>query len=580
MLHDDVGRAHFGPLGNCSPGARKASAPVSRPRPLERSQEEATPLRLHVVGGGAQAAVAARSASGLGTEMADPESGGVARFSCPPNFAATPPASELPRLSLETLMGPDTELWLIRAPADFTPDCFNGRLVPLSGSQIVKGKLAGKRHRYRVLSSSSGLGLGEATLLVPSAEAEGELTCAPAPQGSLRIFEGPQKSFSGIPLQPIPASLPPQIPPGLRPRFCAFGGSPPVTGPGSDSSLKTPAPRKKKKKRKEPEPSAPWETVNGHVIQEVETALGSPEMVEKQQQLQEPEMMERLGTEVTADTPEALGLPSTPNTKKRKKKHLRGTEVGELFMGLPEPEGKLEELNLGVQTESLEEKVISPTKKRKKQKGGEGTRPVEGLRDTSPVQAKVKLQEEAIPLPSKKKKKKEKRQIVMTVELGADAQEEAVDPVLPGGPESQVAWACTKARKKEKGREVTVPEPGTTGETGSPGEMMQIQLQDKGAPQPEVAPGSTKKKKKERGLLVAAAEPGTEVTGASREMMQRQLQEGSQPQPEVAPVTTKKRRGPESEGLSQEPLLGEDTREVASGGQKKKRKKHQQQAAV
>lgn len=143
--------------------------------------------------------------------MAAVPSSDAARFSCPPNFIATPLASEHTRFSLEALTGPDTELWLIQAPADFTPDCLNGRLVPLSGSQVVKGKLAGKRHRYRVLSSN-GSQAGEATLLAPSAEVGGGLTCAPSPQGSLRIFEGPQESLTGTLLQPIPASPPPQIP--------------------------------------------------------------------------------------------------------------------------------------------------------------------------------------------------------------------------------------------------------------------------------------------------------------------------------------------------------------------------------
>lgn len=46
---------------------------------------------------------------------------GAARFSCPPDYTATPPASE-PRFSLEELSGPDTQLWLIQAPADFAPE--------------------------------------------------------------------------------------------------------------------------------------------------------------------------------------------------------------------------------------------------------------------------------------------------------------------------------------------------------------------------------------------------------------------------------------------------------------------------
>lgn len=46
---------------------------------------------------------------------------GAARFSCPPHFTELSPDSAAPRFSLEALTGPDTELWLIRAPAGFAP---------------------------------------------------------------------------------------------------------------------------------------------------------------------------------------------------------------------------------------------------------------------------------------------------------------------------------------------------------------------------------------------------------------------------------------------------------------------------
>ena len=59
--------------------------------------------------------------------------------------------------------------------------------MPLSGSQIVKGKLAGKRHRYRVLSSSGPRAGGEATLLAPSAEAGGGL-CRIQVKASLCLY--------------------------------------------------------------------------------------------------------------------------------------------------------------------------------------------------------------------------------------------------------------------------------------------------------------------------------------------------------------------------------------------------------
>lgn len=46
---------------------------------------------------------------------------GATRFSCPPHFTEMSPDADPPRFSLEALTGPDTELWLIRAPADFAP---------------------------------------------------------------------------------------------------------------------------------------------------------------------------------------------------------------------------------------------------------------------------------------------------------------------------------------------------------------------------------------------------------------------------------------------------------------------------
>lgn len=46
---------------------------------------------------------------------------GATRFSCPSHFTEMSPDADPPRFSLEALTGPNTELWLIRAPADFAP---------------------------------------------------------------------------------------------------------------------------------------------------------------------------------------------------------------------------------------------------------------------------------------------------------------------------------------------------------------------------------------------------------------------------------------------------------------------------
>lgn len=500
-------------------------------------------------------------------------SAGAARFSCPPDYTATPPASE-PRFSLEELSGPDTQLWLIQAPANFAPECLNGRLVPLSGSQTVKGKLAGQRLRYQILSSS-GPPAGEATLLAPSAHTGGGLSCAPTPQGSLRIFEGPQKSLSGAPLQPIPTTPPPQIPPGLRPRFCAFGGHPPVTGPGSTLALKSPVLGKRKKKQQTPEATAMQEAENGYGAREADTTLRSLKVdVGKKKKKQPAQAMEPVVTEATGEMLEPLGV-LFPSTVKKRKKKPKGAEAVDPQVGVPEPEGRTEELT--VKTESPEETALFPGKKKKRKREAE-MELVQGTVMESQPQVKVELQEEAIPLPLRKKKKKEKRQSA-GAEPGTEAVEpgrgplalhpERAEPELPGDtrPQAEAALVSTKKRKKKEKWQSVMLELGTeVAESELPGDL-----------EPQVAPASTKKKKREKGLKMT--EPGTEKT--------------EPPQGTVEPVVsaalglTKKQRGQEGEmpeGMPQEeipmPLLNLEPREVAPTGQEKKRKRKPQQEPV
>ncbi|XP_045387377.1 DNA-directed RNA polymerase I subunit RPA34 isoform X2 [Lemur catta] len=506
---------------------------------------------------------------------------GAARFSCPLNFTVTPPASESPRFSLEALTDPNTELWLIQAPADFVPDCLNGRRVPLSGSQIVKGKLAGKRHRYRVLSSSSPQ-TGETTLLAPSVEAGGGLTCAPVPQGCLRIIEGPQESLSRAPLQPIAASPPPQIPPGLKPRFCAFGGNPPVTGPGSALAQNSPTSGKRKKKMQMPEASVTREAVNGHGALEVDKALGSPETdvekKKKKQPLKEPEVTEPAVTEPTAETLEALGV-LLPSTTKKKKKHKGAESL--------EPDEKTVELKL-IKTEPLEETVLSPTKKRKRPKETKGMEPGEGMIVESQLQVKVEPQEEAISLPPMKKRKKEKSQDTM-IEPGTEAVElqvkprelpgDMMKPELPDDSEPQVEAAlASKKRKKEK-RQNAVPEPGP--------EVAEPEMPDDLEPQADLA-SAKRKKKKERGHQMT--EPRTEMMDPPRETVEPELPGEGEPEVQAAPGSTKKRKKRSQEGGVPETASPEDMPEplpnlqpgevAPTEGREKKRKKKLQQDLV
>ncbi|XP_077603164.1 DNA-directed RNA polymerase I subunit RPA34 [Crocuta crocuta] len=502
--------------------------------------------------------------------MAGTPSGGAAQFSCPPNFTATSPPSEPTRFSLEVLTDPDTEVWLIQAPVDFAPDCLNGRLVPLSGSQIVKGKLAGKRHRYRVLRSNSAQA-GGAVLLAPSVAAGGGLACAPAPQGSLRIFEGSQEPPSGTLLQPIPTSPPPQIPPDLRPRFCAFGGSLPVTGPGSALALKSPASKKRKKKRQAPEAPGPQDAVNGLGAPAVDTALGSPD-VAKRKKKQKPQELEVM--EPTAEPLEPLGaLFPSPTARKRKKKPREAdTAEPEPEQQLPEPGDKTLELELTVRTEPLEETVLSPPGKRKRQKGTEGREPGERMLVESQFEAEP--QEEAASLPSSKKKRKEKGPKVV-MEPGTDeALElpgEKTEPERPHDVELEAEAALAPARKrkkKEKWQHVTVEPGAEVVEPELPGDL-----------EPQEALVSTKKK--ERGLR--AMEPRTEIMDPQGEVTEPELPEGGAPEAGADLASTKKKKkkrggqsgAPETAPWEETPGLPPslESEEVAPTGREKKPKK-------
>ncbi|XP_021078870.1 DNA-directed RNA polymerase I subunit RPA34 [Mesocricetus auratus] len=429
--------------------------------------------------------------------MAGGQASGAARFSCPPNFTAVSPDADPPRFSLEALTFPDTEVWLIRAPADFAPQCLNGRRVPLSGSKTVKGKLDGRKCRYRVLTSSPQA--GEATLLASSAEAGGKLTCGPAPHGSLRIMEGLQEFLiSRVPLQPIPTSLPPQIPDGLRPRFSAFGGSPPVTGPGSVMPLRSSTSGKKKKKRKLAEASAIQEAAHGHGAMEGDTAWGGPEMKEKKKhQAGEVETME--AAEPLAETVEPSEPPfpsATGNKKKSRRSRSRGAETfqPQEELGPTEPEAE---------TQPPEGTILSPTKKRKRREEPEGMEAAEDTMADSPSQVPVEPQEEAIPLPPTKKRRKEKRQdLVVKPEAGLPGV--VTEPELSGhGLQAEAAPVSpkkTKKRKKEKrlGEELALGTEVTEAALPADFEPPSEVTDPRESEEPEAVQGTTKKKKKQR----------------------------------------------------------------------------------
>lgn len=364
----------------------------------------------------------------------------------------------------------------------------NGRRVPLSGSKTVKGKLDGKKHRYRVFPSSAQA--GEATLLASSMEAGGRLTCAPAPHGSLRIMEGPQEYvISRVPLRPIPTSLPPQIPAGLRPRFSAFGGSPPVTGPGSDLGLRSPSSGKRKKRRKDAEAADTQEAVNGHGAMDAEAASGNLGMDVKKKKKKKRHPVGDGEMEAAAMEP-AAELPVPPAISSRKKS--KGAEPlqaeEEEHVGRAEPTA---------QAEPPEETFPASTRKRKRQREAEGTERVGSAAAGAQPQVAVQPHEEAVLLsPTKKRKKAKNLAMEAEAELpGAETQpsEHAL--------QAEVAPLSPKKTKKRKGKWVDEAPALAAGVTEAAKateprpEVTDPQLEE---PEPRASPRSPKKKKKKK----------------------------------------------------------------------------------
>ncbi|XP_065715547.1 DNA-directed RNA polymerase I subunit RPA34 [Patagioenas fasciata] len=93
---------------------------------------------------------------------------GPVRFRCPPEFEAAPPGG--------TLGGPNSEIWLIRAPADLCPHSLDGCAVPLAGGGQLRppqdGAPEGPPQLYGVRGGPGGA--GAPLLLLPP-----PLRCAP-----------------------------------------------------------------------------------------------------------------------------------------------------------------------------------------------------------------------------------------------------------------------------------------------------------------------------------------------------------------------------------------------------------------
>ncbi|TKS80647.1 DNA-directed RNA polymerase I subunit RPA34 A34.5 [Collichthys lucidus] len=154
------------------------------------------------------------------------------RFQCPADFVSfchKPCSSTL----TESLKNNKNELWLIKAPASFNPECFSGIKVPLSGLQTLKVpaaaggvKTGSGQQIYSVLASTHVT--SELCLLTSEEESSSGVVFGPTFSGLLNVCESYGDSSANQAPQVIPADPAPSIPPGLKQRFHPFGSKTPT----------------------------------------------------------------------------------------------------------------------------------------------------------------------------------------------------------------------------------------------------------------------------------------------------------------------------------------------------------------
>ncbi|XP_019943933.2 DNA-directed RNA polymerase I subunit RPA34 [Paralichthys olivaceus] len=154
------------------------------------------------------------------------------RYQCPADFVSfchAPCSSTL----TESLRNNNNELWLIKAPANFNPECFSGIKVPLSGLDTVEvptaaggATTASSQQIYSILASSHGT--SELHLLTSDKQSSDGVIFGPAFSGLLNVCESYGNTSANWAPQVIPTAAAPSIPLGLKQRFQPFGSKTPM----------------------------------------------------------------------------------------------------------------------------------------------------------------------------------------------------------------------------------------------------------------------------------------------------------------------------------------------------------------
>ncbi|KAG8001804.1 DNA-directed RNA polymerase I subunit RPA34 [Nibea albiflora] len=298
------------------------------------------------------------------------------RYQCPADFVSfchKPCSSTL----TESLKNNKNELWLIKAPASFNPECFSGIKVPLSGLQTVKvpaaagGVKAGSGQQiYSILASTRVT--SERCLLTSDKESSSAVAFGPTFSGLLNVCESYGDSSANQAPQVIPAAAAPSIPAGLKQRFHPFGSKTPTLTCTAETETDGAA--------FGPSSTTPRSMLGKRLIEETKQEEEEEEGRKKKKKKKE----KRIKTEQEEEPTEEVTVKEEPVTeiqdqammvegdileeKRKKKKKKKDREREEVEEGV-ENCVKVEEVTVKCEpTETLHGDVVEGSAKKKKKK--------------------------------------------------------------------------------------------------------------------------------------------------------------------------------------------------------------------
>ncbi|MBN3309992.1 RPA34 polymerase, partial [Amia calva] len=262
-------------------------------------------------------------------------------FQCPADFISSPykPCSGT---SLKNLTNSKTEVWLIKAPANFNPESFAGTKIPLIGTETLKPKSSGGTQQvYNIFSTPKEQ--RDMCLLTSSGDS-GKILCTPGFAGIINICETFGDCNANQAPKAIPASPPPRIPEGLKQRFQPFGSETPCGTGRKRCREDDPASSSASAKRLKTEPP-------GSPVLQEQGAIRKTKKKRKKEKRAEPEEME--ADVDLAAAPEEPVLHEMTTERKKKKKTKKEKDQG----GTEQSPWEKTEEESGMKEEEVEVKI-------------------------------------------------------------------------------------------------------------------------------------------------------------------------------------------------------------------------------